>query len=114
MFSSNFDGEVASAARRAHELITSRQLNWEEIIVSVGPQRREERRDGGHQTNGTISDIRRCQTLERYLTSWETEFLGSIANSIIQWGRLTEKQQAALDRIVNKLTLRGLWDGDPW
>jgi len=39
MFSSNFDGEVASAARRAHELISSRKLDWDDLIIKPGRQR---------------------------------------------------------------------------
>jgi hypothetical protein len=118
MFSSHFDGEIASAARRVHELVTSRQLDWEDLIGPVGTQRREERREeprnGGRQTNSTIANIRRCQALEEHLTNWEREFIGSIAYSIVDWGRLTERQQAVLDRIVNKLKLAGLWEGEPW
>jgi hypothetical protein len=32
----------------------------------------------------------------------------------VQWGRLTEKQQTALDRIITKLKLAGLWEDAQW
>ena len=122
MFSSNFDGEVASAARRAHELISSRKLDWDDLIIKPGRQREEPRHDGFRhdwrrqyqQPNHTIADIRRLQELENHLTSWEAEFVRSIAGSIVEWGRLTEKQQAVLDRIVINLKLAGLWEDAQW
>ena len=122
MFSSHFDGEVASAARRAHELVSSRKLDWDDLIIKPGQQREEPRHDGFRydwrrqyqQSNHTISDIRRCQELEDHLTAWEIEFVNSIAGSMVQWGRLTEKQQAVLDRIVTKLKLAGLWEDAQW
>ena len=33
---------------------------------------------------------------------------------LLKGGRLTEKQQACLDRIVTKLKLAGLWEGEQW
>jgi hypothetical protein len=115
MFSSSFDGEVTSAARRAHELIASRKLDWDDLIVKPGRQYDEEPPRQPHHwnwNNGPISDIRRCQELGDHLNGWEAEFVASIAASIVEWGRLTEKQQACLDRIVNKLKLAGLWEGE--
>jgi hypothetical protein len=105
MFSSDFDGEVASAARRAHELINGRKLDWDDLIIRPGRQR--EGRDWR-------AEIRRCRELEGHLTFWETNFVNSIAGSIVQWGRLTKKQQAALDRIIVKLKLAGLWGDAQW
>jgi len=122
MFSSHFDGEVASAARRAHELVNSRKLG-DDLIILPGRQREEPRHDfrydwrQQHQRSSntnTINDIRRCQELENHLTDWEAEFVKSIAGSIVQWGRMTEKQAAVLDRIVTKLKLSGLWEDAQW
>jgi hypothetical protein len=117
MFLSNFDGEVASAARRAHELVVSRKLDWDDLIIRPGRQYEEPPRQQQYQnhqhSNSPIADIRRCQELDRHLTEWEAEFVSSIAASIIEWGHLTPKQQACLGRIVNKLKLAGLWEGEP-
>jgi hypothetical protein len=112
MFSSDFDGEVASAARRAHELVTSRQLDWDELIIKVGAAGSS--RERRSHTTSQIDDIRRCQSLVEHLTEWEAEFVESIAGSILEWGRLPPKQQAVLDRITNKLKLAGLWEGEAW
>jgi hypothetical protein len=115
MFSSNFDGEVASAARRAHQLIESRRLDWDELIIKVGAAgSSKERREHRAHATGPIGDIRRCQPLAEHLTEWEADFIESIAGSILEWGRLTPRQRAVLDRVVNKLKLGGLWEGAAW
>ena len=117
MFSSSFDGEVTSAARRAHELIVSRKLDWEDLIIRPGRHQHNEPPQQHHsrdQDNDAIDDIRRCQELGDHLNGWEADFITSIATSIVEWGRLTEKQQACLDRIVTKLKLAGLWEGEQW
>jgi hypothetical protein len=125
MFSSSFDGEIASAARRAHELISARKLDWDDLIVKPGREHgasqagfqhrgRQHYQQQNDDTADTLADIRRCQELEDHLTGWEIQFVNSIADSIIRWRRLTEKQQASLDRIVEKLKLSGLWEYAAW
>ena len=96
--------------------MTSRSLDWDDLIIRPGRQREEPHRDqqDRHWSNHTIDDIRHCQELDDHLTEWEREFVNSVAASIIQWGRLTEKQQICFDRIVNKLKLAGLWEGEGW
>ena len=113
MFSSDYDGEVASAARRAHELIVSQQLDWDDLIIEVGTQQRVHSHHN-KWAGGPIIDLRRCRELRSHLTEWEADFITSVSSSIVEWGRLTPKQQAVLDRIVNKLKSAGLWDGESW
>jgi hypothetical protein len=56
MFSSDFDGEVASAARRAHELVKSRALDWDDLLIISG------RTNGGAGNGGNgFSQIRARQ-----------------------------------------------------
>ena len=119
MFSSSFDGEVTSAARRAHELVSGRKLDWDDLLIKPGRPREEPQYDGGYYRkrqppDPIITDIRRCQELEAHLTNWEIEFVNSIAVSIVEWGRLTEKQHTILDRTVTKLKLAGLWEHAQW
>jgi hypothetical protein len=106
MFSSNHDGEVAAAARRAHELLKDRALDWDDLIIKGAAQtsRQEER-----QPESAIELIRRCADCEAYLNGYEQHFIESIRGSLIEWGRLTPKQRAVLDRIVNKLKMMGVW-----
>jgi hypothetical protein len=116
MFSSDFDGEVASAARRAHGLVMSRKLDWADIIVGGGSQPRDgdrpyQRRDHGASEGARI---RRCNELSDFLSAWESQFIESIGESLIAWGRLTEKQAAVLNRIVEKLKNFDVWEGEPW
>jgi len=94
MFSSGFDGEVTSAARRAHELIVSRRLDWEDLIIRPGRHQHNEPPQQHHyqdQDNDAIDDIRRCQELGDHLNSWEADFVASIAGSIVERGALNRK-----------------------
>jgi hypothetical protein len=117
MFGSNHDGEVAAAARRAHQLVKSRSLDWDDLIIAIGGGgRQEQARPRYERPPPPPSDddeaglIKRCSERAKALSEWETEFIESISASIIEWGRLTPRQRASLDRIVNKLKVRGLWD----
>jgi hypothetical protein len=105
MFSSSYDGEVANAARMAHELVRSRQLGWDDLIVTPG--------GSGSVENDFIPVelelIRHCLRRGGLLSQWEREFLGSIAQSVTAWGRLTPKQRSVLDRIIDKLRMNGAW-----
>lgn len=115
MFGSNHDGEIASAARRAHELVKSRALDWDDLIIGVN-----------HHHTGYSSPpppppppppntddeedlIRNCSRAVDHLTQWERGFIEDIGDSLVEWGRLTPKQRAVLDRIVTKLKLRDAW-----
>jgi len=124
MFSSSHDGEVAAAARRAHELVRSRSLDWDDLIIPIkaassGQQQRRQEYSWSPppppppppppEEDETFL-IRRCGEREINLSNWEREFVASIGESIVEWGRLTPKQRAVLDRIVNKLKVRGVWD----
>lgn len=116
MFSSHHDGEVAAAARRAHKIISDRKLDWDDLIIPVHSSRHNTKNDNRHESNSNNYEpdetdlINKCSELSHCLTEWEREFIESIGESVIEWGRLTGKQRAVLDRIVNKLKLRGLWE----
>jgi len=117
MFSSNHDGEVASAARRAHDLIKARALDWDDLIIRVrnsssgySHQRQPEPDWEEVVDDDEATMIRRCAERSAALSAWENEFIESISGSILEWGKLTPKQHAVLDRIVNKLKLRGIWE----
>jgi hypothetical protein len=130
MFSSDHDGEVASAARRAHELIKTRALDWDDLIIkkveSSSYQRQEERRQEERryreeepryqydQSEPPWEDeftlIRKCSLVpQHHLNDYEREFIASIGGSVLEWGRLTPRQRVVLDRIVVKLKMRGVW-----
>lgn len=113
MFGSDHDGEVAAAARRAHNILKIHTLDWDDLIIQEGrskssyrkpkPERREPDADEADM-------IHRCSEREKCMTAWEREFITSISGSIIEWGHLTPKQRAILDRIVNKMKVQGVWD----
>jgi hypothetical protein len=117
MFSSDHDGEVAAAARRAHKLLKDRSLDWDDLIISVASSANRQNRTKSFEEQfeeamkaSEANLIRKCAERERCLTTWENEFIVSIGASILEWGKLTPKQRAVLDRIVTKLKLAGVWD----
>lgn len=114
MFGSDHDGEVAAAARRAHSIVKKHALDWDDLLMSEAararteqPRQRSRAYDDDDEAEAHL--IRRAQQHNQFLTDWEREFLVSIGDSLIEWGRLTPKQRAVLDRICNKLQLRGCW-----
>jgi hypothetical protein len=135
MFSSDFDGEIATAARQAHKLLKARHLEWDDLIVrtTAGQRQDEQRQNQGaeeqyqdqsrHQHNHYQHQyqqyqqkppteeqiIARCARQSLHLNNFEREFLQSVGASLIQWGELTPKQRAVLDRIVTKLMMRGVY-----
>jgi hypothetical protein len=113
MFGSNHDGEIASAARRAHELVKSRALDWDDLIISVNHHTGYSSPPPPPPPPDTDDEedlIRSCSRAAEHLTQWERGFIEDIGESIVEWGRLTPKQRAVLDRIVTKLKLRGAWN----
>lgn len=122
MFGSDHDGEVAAAARRAHSILRRHRLDWDDLVIpvsaSAGHHRQQEQKreqDTRQRTQDDDTDeaflIRRAREprFKQHLSQWELEFLNSIAESLVEWGKLTERQRAVLDRINNKLKLRGCW-----
>lgn len=113
MFGSDHDGEVAAAARRAHSMVKKHELDWDDLLMPVSPPRTEQRQHRAeHFYNEDETEaflIRRARQHDSLLSDWERTFLASISDSLIEWGRLTPKQRAVLDKINNKLELRGCW-----
>jgi hypothetical protein len=114
MFGSDHDGEVTSAARRAHHILKTHALDWDDLIIQEGRRsepRQERNKPPRHDPDDDEADlIHRCAERPKCLSAWEQDFIRSIGESIIEWGRLTPKQRAILDRIVNKLKVQGVWD----
>lgn len=120
MFGSDHDGEVAAAARRAHQIIKKHALDWDDLLMPVNARARARTQQQARQqrpwADAEADDeeteaylIRRAQQHDQFLSTWEQGFLRSIAESLVEWGRLTPKQRGVLDRINNKLQLRGCW-----
>lgn len=122
MFGSDHDGEVTSAARRAHHIIKKSALDWDDLVMPEHARAHaQQQQQQQHYNNDGFADvedefdeaflIRRASIPEydKYLSDYERKFLVSIAGSLVEWGRLTVKQRGVLDRINNKLKLRGCW-----
>lgn len=119
LLSSDHDGEVAAAGRRAHSFLKTRGLDWD-TVISAAPQRfyEEPPRQRRYEPPPPPPEpdelplIRKARKLEQYVTAWEREFLASVEESLGKWPKLTEKQRAVLDRIIDKLKEKDVWDGD--
>jgi len=117
MFGSAHDGEVAAAARRAHSILQRHALDWDDLVIPVSQAKTRTNQHSYRPPLPPPEDdeqdepflIRRAQQFLHFLTPWERDFLSSIAESLVEWGHLTERQRAVLDRIGNKLKLRGCW-----
>jgi hypothetical protein len=102
---------VAAAARRAHKLVKDRSLDWDDLIIATSRSSQSRRTEPPPQDDNDEADlIHKCSERPHCLTAWENEFIANISESIVEWGRLTPKQRSVLDRIVNKLKVRGVWD----
>jgi len=116
MFGSTHDGEVAAAARRAHSILQKHALDWDDLVIPVSQAKTRTNQHSYRpppppedEEDDEASLIRRAQQSSGYLSVWERDFLISVAESVVEWGRLTPKQRAVLDRIQTKLKLRGVW-----
>ena len=88
LFSSDHDGERASAAQKADQIIRSRGLTWRQVILAADHQSTEELINFALAAGGA-------------LTEWERDFLHSIRS----WSKpLTEKQSRILKAIVAKVS----------
>lgn len=90
LFSSDHDGERASAAQKADQLIRSRGLTWRQIIFAAEPQ----------SSTDELIDFAFAAG-DALITDWEREFLCSVRF----WPNpLTEKQSRILQAIVAKVS----------
>jgi hypothetical protein len=82
LFSSDHDGERASAAQKANQLIRSRGLTWRQIIFAADP----------HDTQSTGDLINFALAAGDVLTDWEREFLHGIRS----WPNPLSEQQSRM------------------
>jgi hypothetical protein len=91
LFPSDHDGERASAAAKADQIIRSHGMTWRQVFVAANPQSTRELIDFALAAGGVLTD-------------WERRFL----NGIRSWqGPLTEKQAATLKGIFAKVSAQG-------
>jgi hypothetical protein len=105
MLGSKYDGERASAAMMATNVIKQRGLTWGLILQVERDFQSNRRRQGAHEPppKGWVADAKRCQAASERMTEWEREFIVSILSKAQQWPNLTEKQASVLHGIVAKL-----------
>lgn len=93
MLGSAFDGERANAAAAATRLLEQHGLTWREVLAPPAPRPR------GPIPTGWRAVAADCLLVPELLSEWERGFLRSLQG----YSRLTEKQQAVLERIAQRV-----------
>jgi hypothetical protein len=99
LFSSNHDGERASAALKADQLIRSRGLTWKQIITVAPPW--PSQKSPPSQSWGEL--LAEAQANIEHASLWEESFLWGISR---QRNPLSASQQRKLAEIVRQLRER--------
>jgi len=115
MTGSDLDTEALTFLRGAQKLVRSRGETWESLLA---PLMHGVNGSNGHAPKGAsrepppepergdaepdyFPELRACLERGNLLTVWERDFVTSLLER--DWPRLTEKQQAIVDRIQAKL-----------
>jgi hypothetical protein len=100
---SDYDGEVATAGRKAHALIKGAGLTWDEVINPAAlakPKPEPSRPQRRWREPVSPSDCAAlCLLWREVLTDWEVDF----CRSLVGRQRLSPKQTAVLARIAAKV-----------
>ena len=108
MLGSSFEGERASAALMASNLLKNLGLTWDEIVKKpdekdqARPEQKAEYRDpprGWEYGYDWKDQARVLMDYDYLLTEWEYNFL----ESLIKQRRITQKQYEVLERISEKV-----------
>jgi hypothetical protein len=114
LLTSDADGERATAARMASDLLRQHKLTWAEVLnpscqpcpKCAGRAEQEERsrtyrapRDWSRDPWRTVAI--RCLMHDDLLSEWEASFLQSVLRQR-RW-RLSDRQQEVLDRIADRV-----------
>lgn len=98
MFGSDHDGERATAARMADEIVRRRKLTWADVIAPCLSAPEPEMRWREPQTWREAVSLALCYA--HLLTPWEADFIDSLRRSNRP---LSTKQADVVDRIVRKI-----------
>lgn len=100
MLGSHHDGEVLSAARKAHEIVKGADLTWHDVLMTTPrlPSPASPIEDDDH------AEVRFAEALLGHpaLNDWEFIFLTSIAKQLRRGRPLTTKQTTKLKDTFNK------------
>ena len=91
LFSSHHDGERASAAAKADEIVRSLSLTWRDIVLKK-PAPAHAGRSIGAQIAEILANL-------SALNAWEKKFIRSLDGKVY----LTAKQRAKIDQVYRKV-----------
>lgn len=95
---SDFDGERAAAGLLASRLLRNHGLTWADLLGGAS------QRDASRRGESSNSSLGLCLCHLKHLTEWEQQFCRSLAGR----SRLSPKQAAVTQKIVDGLRARGL------
>lgn len=102
MLGSTHEGERSAAGLQAHRIIDGAGLTWETALAPLlGPPQADRGYEPSDDFVGHSDLVIFCIANSDTLSEWEISFL----NSVLSFKRLTPKQRAVLDRIVNKCSV---------
>jgi hypothetical protein len=104
MLSSDHDGEVAAAGRRANALLKGAGLTWVDVIKPVAPKSEQPQQQSRpprrwRRPVSASDSAALCLQWPEVLTDWETDF----CRSIVGRHRTSPKQSEVLNRITAKV-----------
>ena len=92
LFSSHHDGERASAAAKADEILRSLGLTWRDIVLDKNTPR-------ARAANSIKAQIAEILAQISALNAWEKKFIRSLDGKVF----LTAKQRAKVDQVYRKV-----------
>lgn len=108
LLGSDFGGERDAAGLAAHRIVREAGLSWGEVLAAPSETERLERSANAQRSNtqGGSADLSFCRRHLGHLSTWETEFVYSLAS---RRKGLSPAQNAKLAQIVAALRARGLY-----
>ena len=104
---SDFEGERAAAGLLANRIVQDRHLSWEGLLVAAHAAQQPRAPDTQRPwaPRNWRTDLEFCRRHLHWLTSWETDFVLSVA---VRRTSLTPNQISTIASIADKLRGRGL------
>ncbi len=103
-FGSAHDGEILSAAKMAHKLVKETKLTWDDVLLKNIQVSAPPPPPSGNEPISDKEKVSFCLERMDFLRDKEIDFLESIRERLMLYGReLTEKQAKWLRNIYERL-----------
>jgi len=107
LLSSDKDGEVLAAARKANQMVRQSGLSWEAVLVALpAPKAKKappQPKPPPTPVSPILEKIKFCRRYPGFLYSNEQDFLFTLQRRIKYGNEPTEKQSAWLEKILARI-----------